>query len=200
MNKNPIEWLYKKANIDIEDHKIEIYNLLQEVIPDLSKALNPQFILVDHKIFENNCANIYEKLKHWGISDRLGEIGMIFQKGNINPIHRDFSNWRRRNIALNLPVLNCEKSYTVWYDAEVIKPMPCRDGETVYAKHSLLVNEATAVEIDRCDSTIPHWINVYVPHTARVEHDKYRISLSIRFHPELFDIIKSGIFDSLCTK
>jgi hypothetical protein len=94
-------------------------------------------------------------------------------------------------------VANCEDSYTAFYEAEILpkETMSGTLGENVYVSHALAVNNETAREIGRCDSTIPHWINVYVPHAPVVNHDRVRIALSIRFQPELFDYIASGRFD-----
>ena len=95
-----------------------------------------------------------------------------------------------------MPVLNCENTYTAFYDAEVLEDT-LKDlvGNNPYANRSQKVNETTAQEIGRCDSTDAHWINVYQPHAPRSNHDQYRVTFSMRFRPELFDLMSSGEFD-----
>ena len=113
---------------------------------------------------------------------------IILSNGGKYEIHRDFPMWKIRNIALNIPVLNCDETYTVFYDAKFPDEhkMPTV-GDTIYARHSEVVEEDTAVEIDRCPSNRANWINVYQPHAPLSTHNLPRIMFSIRFKPELFD-------------
>ena len=39
----------------------------------------------------------------------------------------------------------------------------------------------------RCNSDIPHWINVNVLHRPETHHDKFRVAASIRFSPDPVD-------------
>lgn len=194
--RKQIEWLHKEANIDIEDCLEELTILKNNIIGDLSKRGNSQFIPVELEEFKQTCNTLFNKINDWGIADRIAEIAIILQQGDRKyPIHRDFPSWKMRNIALNLPILNCHDSFTVWYDAELIGQNPAELGDNVYTKHSRKVDEETAIEIGRCISTIPQWINVFVPHAPRVGHQLPRVSISIRFHPELFDLVSTGYFE-----
>lgn len=199
--RKQIEWLHKQANIQIDDCADELLVLKDKIVGDLSKRGNSQFIPVEPEDFKNTCKNLFEKIEAWGIAHRIAEIAVILQQGDRKyPIHRDFPSWKMRNIALNIPILNCHDSFTVWYDAKLVEQNPAELGDNVYTKHSRKVDEASAVEIGRCDSTVPQWINVFVPHAPTVYHQLPRISVSIRFHPELFDLVSNGYFEENMVK
>lgn len=202
MIRKQIEWLYRPANLNVEDYAEELAELVEEIIPDMSVRLNTEFAPVTHEVFKRKCAKLTAKITEWGLIDRLAEIALIFQQGGvIYPIHRDFITWKARNIALNLPVLNCDGSNTVWYDAELTgQTLTPLLGDSEFVSHAYAVREETAKEIGRCNSNIPHWINVYVPHAPRLTHNKPRIAISVRFYPELFDIVQDGTFESLMVK
>ena len=195
--RKQVEWLYRQANVNLEDYQTDLDNLRRGLMNNLDDFLDTHFIPVDPEDFKKYCPTITAKIAQWGLTERLAEIAIILVKPQAHyVIHRDFPLWKKRNIALNFPVLNCENSYTAFYDATIIdKTCEGALGDSVYVHHANQVDEPTAKEIGRCDSTVPHWINVYVPHAPVVEHDQTRISVSIRFHPELFDYIASGRFD-----
>jgi hypothetical protein len=196
--RKQVEWLYRPAKVNIEDYREDLTRLKQDLMPDLDKFYDTHFIPVSHDDLRKNCPNIIKLIQSWDLEDRMAEDALILVKPNKKyAIHRDFARWKARNIALNFPVANCEDSYTAFYEAEILpkETMSGTLGENVYVSHALAVNNETAREIGRCDSTIPHWINVYVPHAPVVNHDRVRIALSIRFQPELFDYIASGRFD-----
>lgn len=200
--RKQIKWLYKPANLDAEDYAEELQNLMHEVIPSFDKTSDTRFIPVTHEQFKRHCKKFTEKITEWGLIDRLAEVAMILmQRGKPYAIHRDFPTWKGRNIALNLPILNCEGTHTVWYDAEVINDNPSAQlGDNLYVRHSLLVKEETAVEIGRCPSDIPHWLNVYVPHAPISPRPDPRVTISVRFQPELFDLMENGVFDTKLSK
>jgi len=196
--RKQVEWLYRPAKINIEDYRTDLEQLRQAVMPDLDQFNDTHFIPVSHDDLRTNCPNIIHLIQSWDLEDRMAENALILVKPNKHyAIHRDFPLWKARNIALNLPVANCEDSYTGFYEAEVLprETMNGKLGENIYVNHALAVKDDTAKEIGRCDSWIPHWINVYVPHAPIVNHGLVRIALSIRFRPELFDYIESGRFD-----
>lgn len=199
--RKQIEWLYRPANINIEDCRFDLQQLKEAKIQSLDDFNDTHFIPVEPEDIKKHCPNIMTKIRDWGLESRIAESALILVKPNKHyAIHRDFPLWKKRNIALNFPVTNCENSYTVFYDATVIdktfdQTSNGKFEDNVYVHHAHLVEEHNAQELGRCDSTIPHWINVFVPHAPVVNHNQERISFSIRFHPELFDYIASGRFD-----
>lgn len=202
--KKPVEWLYRPANISATEYNSELMDLLLSIVPDLATASGRRFQPVDHDMFMSKCPELVKKLDQWGLKDRLSEVAIIWVNQRTHfGIHRDFPSWRARNIALNLPIINCEDSYTVWYDAlladrksEAMVHLDATYGDSSYIKHTQAVeDESQAKEIGRIDSSKSYWVNVYQPHAPLVEHKKFRAIISIRFHPELFDVMASGQFD-----
>ena len=195
--RKQIEWLYKPANLNA-DYREEILELFKVYVPDLESEKSSRFIAItEHDGFKQKCPNLYKKLCDWKIGDRLAEMAFIIVPPGVTfPIHRDYPKWEFRNIGLLMPVINCEDSYTAMYDAEVISEVVNKIvGDSSYSRRSQRVNEETAKEIARVPSDTPHWINVFQPHAPRVNHDKYRVTFSIRFRPELFDVMEDGSFD-----
>jgi hypothetical protein len=123
--------------------------------------------------------DLYQRWCYTGIA-KLDACGVL-------PLHSDGKcRW-----ALNLPILNCQQSYTIWYDAkpkeDITKPVVI-DGVATTASY-VKYKEETAVEIDRVCSDQALWVNVHTPHSAINYSDKPRIILSLRFSPELDDIL-----------
>ena len=156
-----------------------------ECLDNLSEGNS--FFIQDTKHFRTSCPAIGEYLESIGLCQRWSFTGIakLEAQGTL-PLHSDGKcRW-----ALNLPILNCEQSYTIWYDAElkedVVKPVVI-DGVVTSASY-VKYREETAVEIDRVCSNQPLWVNVQTPHSAINYSDKPRIILSLRFSPELDDV------------
>lgn len=149
------------------------------------------------------CPSLINELKRLGIDDLLIFLALItVRSGSKFPIHIDYPDQARQSFGLNIPVLNCKNSFTVWYDAE---PMAheyvdshIMTSELVSA--SIPCREETAIEIDRCDANVPHWINNYVPHKPVCLHDKFRINASVRFTPKIYELIANGYFEEKLVK
>lgn len=198
MERKPVTWLYKPANIDPELYRAELVALLKHYIPNLELETSPHFLpITEHSKFKELCSTLYAKICSWGLGDRLAELSFIIIPPNGHfPIHRDYPKWTFRNVGLLMPVLNCEDSYTAIYDAEVVEDtLGGIVGENAYAHRAQRVDELRAVEIARVPSNSANWLNVYQPHAPVVTHKNYRVTFSIRFRPELFDYFESGQFD-----
>ena len=100
-------------------------------------------------------------------------------------VHVDDKDSNYLSYALNLPILNCEDSYTVWYD---VKP----DSEKIgWVKHyenvPCFLPEDIIKEIGRMPATQSAFVNISIPHRPEVMHNNPRIVLTTRFKPELHD-------------
>lgn len=196
--RQQVTWLYRPAKLDMIKYSNEIRSLFDHLVPDLSKEEIPHFLpLPTHNLIKEFCPDLFDQLQQWGVDQRLAECAfIIIPPGKQFPIHRDYPSWKFRNIGLIMPVLNCENSYTVFYEANVVdETLGDKVGGNSYANRSQHVDDNSVKEIGRCLSNQPHWINVYQPHAPVVNHNQYRVTFSIRFRPELFDIIASGKFD-----
>ena len=202
--KKQIDWLYKPANVSADKYNGELMNLIHAVNPNFESTAGRQFYPVDHELFKKTCPDLMSLITKWGLQDRLSEVAIIWlNKGAKFGIHRDFPSWRARNLALNIPIINCNNSYTVWYDVELAKEkdaelqsLDTTYGDNNYIKHTQAVkDESKAVEIARIESNRCWWVNVFQPHAPVVNHDNFRALLSVRFWPEIFDVLASGQFD-----
>jgi hypothetical protein len=112
------------------------------------------------------------------------------------PIHRDYPDQNVVCFGLNIPVKNCQDSFIVWYDAKLSdNKMPSYSLGTEKVGLAITVDEKNVQEIDRMTCDKPYWINNFVPHNGVALHNKTRIMSSIRFTPEINELIKNGYFD-----
>jgi hypothetical protein len=92
------------------------------------------------------------------------------------------------DVGLNIPLYNCDNTYTVWYDAKILdQGFPDHVVGTAHVKAARIVDKKNAVEIGRVEANQPWWINTNVAHRPETHHDKLRMAASIRFHPEPID-------------
>lgn len=198
MERTPVTWLYRPANIDPDVYHNEMMALLQHYVPDLQLETSPHFLpITEHTVFKQLCPDLYAKICSWDLGDRLAELSFIIipPQGHF-PIHRDYPRWTFRNIGLLMPVLNCAGSYTAIYDAQVVEDtLGGIVGDNAYAHRAQRVDESQARELVRVPSDTANWINVFQPHAPVVTHDQYRVTFSIRFRPELFDYFENGRFE-----
>jgi hypothetical protein len=144
-------------------------------------------------------------LKKWKIHIFFNHV-MIIWSDHSNPpfeIHRDYNDPAVCSVGLNFPVLNCEGTYTKWYDATVMDQMielPDSVVGTVRPRPYVPVDVATAVEIARVESNLPYWVNNFRPHKGESLHDKERILVSLRFSPTIHHILHTDYFIKTCSK
>jgi hypothetical protein len=89
------------------------------------------------------------------------------------------------DVGLNIPLYNCDDTFTVWYDAKILdQPFPDHVIGTGFVKAARIVDKKNAVEIGRVEANRPLWLNTNVAHKPETHHDKLRMAASIRFSPE----------------
>lgn len=187
------DWLYYPANI------------AQHVLPEISKELLVLYkyssadtidteyadygtgpVSYENKTFyKKMCPTLMAMLELLNIQDCFCAI--IFSGKTATQkaeVHIDGCH----DIALTIPVLNCDATYTAWYDSEPIgRPIIFQHSQQRWAVPDndpgvgQCCHTDTMKEIDRCPSHIPHWINVNVPHGIVTTHDRMRINSSLRF-------------------
>ena len=152
---------------------------------DFSKTSTSFTSVVDKNLIISSCPTLSNILRNFGLHEQfLGIAFITAQEKSDFPIHSD-GNPYTEIYALNIPVLNCDQSYTVWYDVAIhnqpISPeLAVMDETAVYARYC---DQDRSQEIGRCDANIPHWIDVMTPHSVEIEHNKFRINSSMRFLP-----------------
>jgi hypothetical protein len=181
------DWLYYPANIDQlpavqkELIKLSVITRKDNLVPYTST-----FVEVSNKdLINKTCPVLVQELQRLKLYDTLGFIALISVDCSKEfPPHVDVGD----DIAVNIPLINCEGTYTVWYRAEIVdKELPKYAIGSEIARQARVCDPRTAVEIGRCDSSIPHWINVNVPHRPETHHDQLRLAASLRFLPSPLD-------------
>jgi len=191
-------WFYKPIQVDnLEEIQKELISVLyNKLIPNFDTAI-PMFKRIKREEIEPFAPLYVKFIESLGLLDKWVASPIITTNYNISfPIHVDNIDWVENSYGLNLPIINCENTYTVWYDAELqefrddltdIDPNATADDPRHKAR---LVKPNTPVkEIARWHMKDPAWINVSIPHAPVSEHKKPRAVISARFEPELHDIL-----------
>jgi len=188
MHSSPPTWLYKKINVPhLADIQKELMLVSTCVIKDIENLI-PDFHYIPRASIDFMLPITKAFLHDLGILDRWKYLALITgNHGSSLPLHVDGTDWVNRAYGLNLPVLNCKDSFTVYYNAEIL--CPAIDDADDPRASALYCREDTAVEIDRIEVSNPYWANVIVPHRPIVTHQLPRILASFRFDPELHDLL-----------
>ena len=160
--------------------------IASEVLSCIQTGTGNKFFITDTDQIKAQCPKLCSYLRDIDLFDRWDTTGI----SKLDP-HSDLmlhSDGRCR-WALNLPILNCDQSYTIWYDAERkgnVSNVIVEGQET--AATYVRYRADTAREIDRVCSDVPVWVNVHTPHAAINLSKHTRMLLSLRFTPELDDL------------
>lgn len=200
------DWLYKPAKINQDLYpqiQLELLQIWQYRFNDTPlNSIKSHFVVpASTKYVIDNCPALMQQLSEYGLADSFLALAMIVvgHDGDY-PIHVDTINTGFMSLGLNIPVFNCEDSYTAWYDAEILY----HDAFNPYIMDAKGYTTAIpcdhngAVEIDRCSANQPHWINVVRPHNAICNHNKLRVNSSLRFDKKIFEIINDESFYKKC--
>ncbi len=135
----------------------------------------------DKQKISETCPTLQQELQRLDLLDIMYFVGFVSVDSQKEfPPHIDTV-----DVGLNIPLYNCDNTYTVWYDAKILdQPFPDHViGQEVIQK-ARIVDKKNAVEIGRVEANRPLWINTNVAHRPETHHDKLRMAASIRFHPE----------------
>jgi hypothetical protein len=179
-------WFYKEISVpELTDIQQEVGQILTTLINDNTEI---EFFYIDRNLLETSVPSYTKFLNRLGILDRWKYSAIITTQGNKEfPIHVDALEWKDRCYGLNLPILNCEDSDTVWYDAEVIDKMPTNEQDRRNVARLCIAE--TAKEVCRMPASTPAWINVSIPHRPESKHTNLRAVISARFTPEVHDLL-----------
>ena len=187
-------WFFKSIDVpNIDKIKEECMAVFYKHYPDVFGNRGFTFTYVDQDILRLEAPTYIDYLKSLGLYDRWGKSVLIGTKGQErlkdSPIHVDSEDWKERSYALNIPLINCENSHTVWYDVKDLDPDAYSgDDQTAKGyKSARGFNPATSKEIARLETANPAWINVSIPHRAENTNDNLRLIISTRFWPEIHD-------------
>lgn len=178
-------WLYKPVSVDnLEAIQVELLPILYNVIPDFDNAF-PTFKFISRNEIEKS-APLYSKfIESFGILDKWERSVIVTTNFDHKfPIHVDHLDWKARAYGLNIPLINCDDTYTVFYDAE-INMMPVNNKAHPENFARIIKKNSIATEIGRFPSSQPAWVNNSIPHTPVSKHNKPRALISARFEPEV---------------
>ena len=180
------DWNWYKVNVpNILEIQQELKPLIDKIIPDWQTS-ESQFVHVDVDSIKSISKLYTELICELGLEKRWHTSAIITTNyGKSLPIHTDVYDPLIRCFAFNIPLINCDDSYTVWYNAT--SPRINTDDPGDGKDKVLWYDENTAVEIDRMPATTCAFVNNHVPHKPVTKHNNFRAILSSRFDPELFD-------------
>lgn len=183
------DWLHQRPNLSVDalpaikKELLVLFELTKELtlVPYTSTYME---INKDEWV-EQYCPTLCKELQRLKLRDSLkilAFVSVVIDKHF--PAHVDAES----EVALNIPLINCDNTYTVWYDGQTQSKE--FDDYLIGIESARTAIEGTTdslIEIDRCEANVPRWINVNVLHRPETQHDKFRVAASLRFDPEPLD-------------
>lgn len=182
-------WLYKEIEVDnLTEIQQELLPILYNTFPDFDNE-SPHFTSLQREQIEPY-APLYRKfIDSLGILDRWSYCAFVTTNLDKKfPVHVDSLIWQERCYGLNLPLINCEGTYTVFYDAEIEEMPFMNNGDSRYSARRIKPG-TVPTEIGRLEASNPAWVNTSIPHAPVSTHSKPRAIISARFRPEVHDLI-----------
>ena len=182
-------WMYKPVQINnLAELQSELKVALYTTLPAFN-FMQPAFTFMWRKDIEPLVPLYCEYLKSIDLFEQWNYSVFISTNANIPfAIHVDSTEWESRCYGLNVPVINCEGTSTIFYNAEIEDDPIAGEADPSNA-YRLVKQSANITEIGRLDSSQPAWVNISVPHAPFSTHAKPRAILSSRFTPELHDLL-----------
>ena len=187
------DWLYRPAAIPegkmlvFSKELHTLHTITQQKTPSIPPNITCFMVVTDLSKFDQLCPELnYFLSQEWGIREHLMHLAFICLSNDF-PMHVHVDGKVEPDIALNMPVLNCHDSFTVWYDIGPENQQLVRGQEY----HNYNISEKLAIsygsiseltEIGRCSVNKSHWVNINVPHQAQSDHNQFRINASFRFN------------------
>lgn len=180
-------WLYKKVDFKslLPIFQKEFLELVYDIDPKLPSRDNYLVSSTDPDHIKKFCPYFYRYLKALKIEQWLNRVGFVIVSKPKKLIHSDFP---AASYALNIPVLNCQNTYTVWYQSAITNKTATDYNSPSWQEVGLspLYENDGAIEIGRIHCLEPHWVNVEVPHTPECHHSNLRINCTVRFTDEIY--------------
>ena len=190
------DWLCYKANLDftaLPAIQKELLKLFLKTKKDTLVPYTSTFVEIgghaELGVMHDNCPLLMAEMHRLNLVENFLSVAFIsVDAAKEFPPHVDGWLDDGVDIALNIPLIGCEGTYTVWYDGKIQdKKLPTYVIGSEIAQSARIADPRTVTEIGRCNSDIPHWINVNVLHRPETHHDKFRVAASIRFSPDPVD-------------
>lgn len=195
-------WLYRPVTIKNLDTMQREFLDIAATIPNFENR-DTDYFRLDHHLVIEKAPVFINFLKKIGLynrwltdadTQRNAYTGFVTTNNDkIFPMHKDFRDWKQRTYALNFPLINCEDSYTIWYDSKIeLIPPKLNDSKNEAAS---FWSDDGAIEVGRMPATETAFINLSIPHRPFSYHNKIRSIVTTRFTPEIHDLFdESGNF------
>lgn len=191
-------WLYKLVDINnLDAIRSECLAIFHRHYSDIFGDRGFTFTRVNLDILRAEAPSYVQALKELNLYDRWTNSAFVGTQGNTriedSPIHVDHTDWNVRCFALNMPIINCQDSYTVFYEANTATPTaPIPEWITDASSYKVggSYREEDCIEIGRHNVEHPAWVNVGIPHRAVNNNPNMRLIISTRFYPEVHDLFQ----------
>jgi hypothetical protein len=194
MNYTPSkpDWFYSYVHIEnLEKIQQELLFVRENISP--GAQFQSYYVNYFRKDIEEYIPSLCDYLKTVSLYDKFFRIVLSSKKKPgedlKSGIHVDQIT-KRFIYSLNIPVLDCENTYTAWYKGEV-ELFDQTNNPYIRTNHNRtnhfgVVNEQNATEICRVETIRPMLINTTIPHRA-LTNKATRIIACIRFVPDITD-------------
>ena len=189
-------WLYKTVSIPrldlIQTEFLKIYRWMY-IDAFTDAAFGPyssRYVGINKDVVNRYAPAFVQTLKDLNLYERWDYVSFAGTKNystKQSNIHVDDVDWQNLSFSLNLPILNCHDSWTVWYDIEPDEGSTGLEQAVEYPRVIGYPESKVKGEIGRISVTESAFINVSAPHRPVTNHDDLRLILTTRFHPDLFD-------------
>ncbi len=188
-------WLYKPVtNVDnLDKIQKEFYRIFTTFYSDTFNDVGHDIVMIDINIVRKlapNFVNFLKKLDLYDILDGVALSGSIGEQKEICPIHIDTKDWQKLSYALNLPIIGCEDSYTVFYQVTESDGVEKTTKVTNRYEGSIGYPDRSSIELARMAANQTAFINISMPHRPVTEHKNLRIVATARFTTDIFDYIE----------
>lgn len=183
------DWLYQTPALDAdalplihkELIKLSVHTKSSLLVPYSSTFAVYGILPEERKNIFDWCPALIQELQRLKLLDIFYWVGFVSVDASKEfPPHID-----TLDVGLNIPLFNCDDTYTVWYDAKILdQGFPDHVIGSPLVEKARIVDKKNAVEIGRVEANRPLWLNTNVAHRPETHHDKLRMAASIRFYPE----------------
>ena len=216
------QWLYKAAALtDLDDFKTELLNYLivKNNHKDIDRLHSLFYSYFNVTEFLTQCPAVKQKLDELGLTEYYTGIEYYVENPSIqlpHPVHIDGAEPALLSVALFVPILNCNNSFTVWYDGTIdyiacidskytayiddIVPMEVKLEAGLGTHLMVLADQSTVTVVESVDNTNAYWMNVHRLHNQINLNTVTAVSCTIRFTSEILEMIASGEFDARLVK
>jgi hypothetical protein len=183
------DWLYKTITVDnLAQIQKELLTVLYSKVLDFDTPKETiRYVPVSRSDIEPYAPAYVEYIKSLGLLHKW-TFSLIIIVSNISKenIHIDHIDYNQRCYGLNMPLINCEDTHTVWYNGTIEHISPTDIPSLTNARN--INTDLPYNEIGRLEASNPAWVNVSIPHVGINNKDKPRALISARFNPEVHEL------------